>query len=139
MEETDNNDIIFETGAKAGNEFFTGDVWVNMMISDPSENDLSMYNVTFNPGGRTFWHTHSDGQILLVTKGEGYYQEEGQTARFLKKGDMVIIPANTNHWHGASSDSVFIHVGITPKATGNKVEWLGAVSEEDYNKANQVR
>lgn len=125
--------LIFETGTKGPKEFFTGDVWVNMMISDPKENDLTMYNVTFDPKGRTFWHTHSEGQILLVTHGKGYYQEKGKPAQKLKVGDIVKIPANTNHWHGAEDDVQFIHIGITPKATINKVEWLGAVTDEEYN------
>lgn len=113
---------------------FTGEAWLRMLSAEV-EYDCSIYNVTFAPGTRNYWHTHSVGQILLCTEGVGYYQEKEKVARKLHTGDVVHIPADTPHWHGAAPDSRFTHIGITPKASENKVEWLGEVTDEEYKQA----
>ena len=112
-------------------ENFTGEAWLRMLSVQPGY-DCSVYNVTFAPGTRNYWHTHSVGQILLCTEGTGYYQEKGKAAQLLHVGDVVHIPAGTAHWHGAAPDSRFTHIGITPKVSENKVEWLGEVTDEEY-------
>jgi len=61
--------------------------------------------VTFEPGCRNNWHKHPGGQILLITGGRGWYQEFGKEARELYPGDVVKIPANAKHWHGAAKDT----------------------------------
>ena len=67
---------------------------------------VGVSNVTFEPGCRNHWHVHhAGGQILLVTGGRGYYQEWGRPARELEPGDVVSIPPETKHWHGAAPDS----------------------------------
>ncbi|MDO5437924.1 MAG: carboxymuconolactone decarboxylase family protein [bacterium] len=92
-------------------------------------------NVTFEPKCRNNWHIHhKGGQILLVTGGRGYYQEWGKPAQELKKGDVVNIPAEVKHWHGAASDSWFSHVAIAVPIEGATTEWLEEVSDEEYNK-----
>lgn len=72
---------------------------------------VSMANVTFEPGCRNHWHIHhakrGGGQILLVTAGEGYYQEWGKEPRKLKPGDVVVIRPEVKHWHGAAPHSWF--------------------------------
>lgn len=113
---------------------FTGEAWLRMLSAQP-EYDCSIYNVTFAPGTRNYWHTHSVGQILLCTEGVGYYQERDEAARKLLTGDVVHIPAQIPHWHGAAPDSHFTHIGITPKASENKVEWLGEVTDQEYEQA----
>lgn len=128
---------IFNKGNKVESEYFTGgDAWFSMMVSDAnSDFDCKVYNVSFAPKCRNFWHTHPDGQILLVTKGEGFYQEKGKTARFLKQGDVVIIPAKVLHWHGASNDKEFVHLGINPKPSKGAVNWVSEVTDEEYQEA----
>lgn len=113
---------------------FTGDAWLNMLSAE-SAYDCNVYNVTFAPATRNYWHCHSVGQILLCTEGVGYYQEQGKPARRLRSGDVVNIPGGVVHWHGAAPDSSFTHIGITPKAGGNSVEWLGEVTEQEYIQA----
>ena len=113
---------------------FTGEAWLRMLSAQP-EYDCSIYNVTFAPGTRNYWHTHSVGQILLCTEGTGYYQEKGKAAQQLHTGDVVHIPAGAIHWHGAAPDSHFTHIGITPKVSENQVEWLGEVTDGEYNRA----
>lgn len=94
-----------------------------------------MANVTFEPAARTNWHTHSGGQILLVMDGIGYYQEKGQPARRLTKGDVVRIPPDVNHWHGAAPNSWFVHVSLETNGETNKVTWLEPVTDEEYRGA----
>ncbi|MBQ7221498.1 MAG: cupin domain-containing protein [Synergistaceae bacterium] len=115
-------------------QYFDGKSYLNML----SLEQVVIGNVTFEPGCRNHWHIHhatkGGGQILLVTAGRGYYQEWGKPARELKPGDVVNIPANVKHWHGAAKDSWFQHLAIEVAGEGGSNEWCEAVSEEDYNK-----
>lgn len=131
-----NYDVIFHKGKEVEGplkKVFTGSAWVEMLVTDQKYN-CPVYNVTFEPSARNYWHSHPGGQILLVTGGEGYYQEAGKLARSLKKGDIVEIPPNTKHWHGASKNSWFTHIGITTNPQAGSVEWFEEVSDQDYNK-----
>ena len=96
---------------------------------------VAIGNVTFEPGCRNNWHIHhKGGQILLVTNGRGYYQEWGKPAQELKPGDVVNIPPEVKHWHGAAKDSWFCHLAIEVSAKNAANEWLEPVSDEDYLK-----
>lgn len=112
--------------------FFTGTTNLNMLVTRDDVFNSSIGNVTFEKGARTNWHKHSGGQILLVTAGEGRYQEKGKDIQILKKGDVVKIPPNVEHWHGASPDSEFAHISIEPNIPNNETTWLEAVSDEQY-------
>jgi quercetin dioxygenase-like cupin family protein len=125
------NSVIFPKGDKATSDYFTGNVWVQMLVTEEIFN-CPVYNVTFGSKARTKWHSHPGGQILLVTGGKGFYQEEGKEAQSLQKGDVVKIPPNVNHWHGASKDSWFVHVGISTNPNLGNAEWHGPVTEEEY-------
>lgn len=87
---------------------------------------------------RNNWHIHhaksGGGQILLVTAGKGYYQEWGKEPRELHPGDVVNIPAEVKHWHGAAPDSWFAHLAVEVPAEGASNEWLEPVSDEEYGK-----
>lgn len=81
------------------------------------------------------WHIHhKGGQILLVTGGRGWYQEWGNEAQPLKAGDVVNIPPEVKHWHGAARDSWFCHLAIEVPAPSASNEWLEPVSDEVYEK-----
>lgn len=99
---------------------------------------VGVSNVTFEPGCRNNWHIHhaeeGGGQILLVTAGRGWYQEWGEPARALAAGDVVNIPANVKHWHGAAKDSWFSHLAVEVPATGASNEWCEPVSDEEYGR-----
>lgn len=89
-------------------------------------------SVTFAPGVRNNWHIHQAGQVLLVTDGEGWYQEEGKPAQHLKAGDVVKIPGGVKHWHGPAKNSWFSHVALEDWSKGQP-EWLERVSDEQYD------
>ncbi|MFW9850463.1 MAG: cupin domain-containing protein [Candidatus Thorarchaeota archaeon] len=127
---------IFPKGNKVEGpleNYFTGDAWVAMLVMD-QEFNCPVYNVTFEPRARNNWHAHPGGQILLVTGGRGYYQENGNPPRLLEKGDVVKIPPNVKHWHGARQDSWFVHLGITTNPQAGNAEWFEEVSDEEYDK-----
>jgi 4-carboxymuconolactone decarboxylase len=136
MSALEHQNIIFPLGEKTSSDYFTGTVFLNTLVAQDETGTYKIANVVFEPGSRTNWHTHATGQILLVTDGNGFYQEKGQAARSLKKGDTVIIPSNVVHWHGASNNSAFTHIAVTNNSKNGPVEWLQAVSEEEYSIVN---
>ena len=113
-------------------KFFTGTTHLNMLVTKDDVWNSSIGNVTFDACARTNWHKHSGGQILLVTAGEGRYQEKGKEIQILKTGDVVKIPPEVEHWHGAASDSDFAHISIEPNLPNNQTTWLDAVTDEEY-------
>ena len=114
------------------NKFFTGTTYLNMLVTKDEMWNSSIGNVTFEKGARTNWHKHSGGQILLVTAGEGRYQEKGKDVQVLKAGDVVKIPKDVIHWHGASPDSDFAHTSIETNIPNNQTTWLEPVSDSEY-------
>lgn len=114
------------------NKFFTGTTYLNMLVTRDDIWNSSIGNVTFEPGARTNWHKHSGGQILLVTSGEGRYQEKNKEIQILKQGDVVKIPPNVEHWHGAAPDSYFAHISIEPNIPNNETTWLDPVTDEQF-------
>ena len=104
-----------------------------MVSPDQIEGLYSVGQVTFEPGGKTNWHTHSIGQVLLVTEGKGWYQEKGKAAQPLTPGTVVAIPKDVEHWHGAAKDSKMVHIAISNMKDGTPVTWLDPVTDEEYN------
>ena len=130
---TEYNMGVFGRGAEntAYAKYFTGKSY----LAPLTDKGIHASNVVFEPGCRNNWHIHhKGGQILLVTGGNGWYQEWGKPARKLKEGDVVNIPAGVKHWHGAARDSFFAHIAIAVPAEGAKNEWLEEVSDAEYNK-----
>lgn len=127
------NISVFPMGEKneAFAQYFVGQSYLNMLSTER----VTIENVTFEPGCRNNWHIHhKGGQILLCTAGRGYYQEWGKEAQELHPGDVVNIPPEVKHWHGAAKDSWFAHLAVEVPAEGASNEWLEVVNEEDYEK-----
>lgn len=126
-------DTIFEQGnVNPYGKFFTGTTYLNMLSPNDEVFNAPIGNVTFEPGARTNWHKHSGGQILLVLSGEGRYQERGKTLQILKKGDVVRIAPDVEHWHGAAPDSWFTHISVETNVPNNQATWLELVKDQDY-------
>lgn len=115
-------------------DYFIGQSYLNMLSTE----QVAIGNVTFEPGCRNNWHIHhadnGGGQMLIVTAGEGYYQEYGEKAIKIKSGDIVHIPPNVKHWHGAAADSWFQHLAIEVPGDNCKTQWCEPVSDEEYKK-----
>lgn len=129
---------IFPKGEKASADFFVGTAFVNMLVPDTDKlYDCQVYDVVFEAGARNNWHKHHGGQLLLATDGKGYYQEKGKKAQLLQKGDVVQIPPNVEHWHGAAPGSSFTHIGISPNTEKGGAVWLAPVTDEEYGEATK--
>ena len=116
---------------KTFEKYFIGKSYLNFL----SVERTVIGNVTFEPGCRNNWHLHhKGGQILLCTAGRGYYQELGKEPQELHPGDVINIPPEVKHWHGAAPDSWFAHLAIEVPAEGSSNEWLEPVSDEEYGK-----
>lgn len=115
-------------------EFFTGQSY----LASVSNEQVPIFNVTFEPGCRNNWHIHKatqgGGQILICVGGRGYYKEWEKEPMELTPGTVINIPANIKHWHGAAPDSWFSHLAIEVTGEGGKTEWLESVANEDYEK-----
>ena len=114
---------IFPKGNKINSANFKGIAYLQSLIEADSINPTSVGNVTFEAGAHTRWHKHPGGQILLVTDGVGYYQEQGQAKKILRKGDVIKCPPNIPHWHGASVDTAFVQVAVSNRHLGETL-WL---------------
>ena len=116
-------------------QYFTGKSWLAPLTTDKNLN-VPVANVTFEPGCRNNWHSHTGGQLLIVVGGEGLYQERGKPARHLKAGDIVEIAPNVEHWHGATANSWFSHLATNGNPALNENKWLEPVTDEVYKNAN---
>lgn len=135
MDVWSDNDNAFEQMFPLGEkneayaEFFVGQSYLNILTTE----GVGIANVTFEPGCRNNWHIHhKGGQILLCTAGRGYYQEWGKPAQEMKPGDVINIPPEIKHWHGAAPDSWFSHLAVEVPAEDASNEWLEPVEEKEY-------
>ena len=129
----------FPIGEKndAYKQYFIGQSYLAPLTTE----QIPTFNVTFEPSCRNNWHVHHSktggGQMLIVVYGEGWYQEWGKAPRKLKVGDIVNIPPNVKHWHGAAKDSWFQHLAQEIPGTETSNEWLEPVSDEEYDKLGE--
>jgi 4-carboxymuconolactone decarboxylase len=115
-------------------ENFTGSVRVDPLFAPAGGNRAAGSLVTFDAGAHSAWHTHATGQILIVTAGTGRVQQWGQPIEEIRVGDVVRIPPNVKHWHGAAPATSMAHISVVEQpATGAAVEWLEKVGPEQYN------
>jgi 4-carboxymuconolactone decarboxylase len=119
-------------------ENFTGSVGIEPFLEASEPSRLAGARVTFAPGARTAWHTHPLGQTLIVTAGVGLVQQWGGPIQDIRPGDVVRIPPNQKHWHGASANAAMTHIALTEQLPdGKRVEWMEKVSDAQYGMAQQ--
>jgi 4-carboxymuconolactone decarboxylase len=111
---------------------FTGKVRVDPLYKAGAPARGTGAYVTFEPGARSAWHTHPLVQTLIVTAGNGRVQRWGGPVDTIRPGDVVSIPPNTKHWHGAAPDSAMTHIALTEQLDGKAVDWLEKVSDTQY-------
>ena len=119
-------------------KYFTGQAWLARLTTDAALN-VPVSNVTFSPGCRNNWHSHTGGQLLIAVGGRGYYQEKGRSARELLPGDVVEIAPDVVHWHGAAPDSWFSHLAVECNPATNVNTWLEPVDDAQYDAATVSR
>ena len=119
-------------------KYFTGQAWLARLTTDAALN-VPVSNVTFSPGCRNNWHSHTGGQLLIAVGGRGYYQEKGRPTRELLPGDVVEIAPDVVHWHGAAPDSWFSHLAVECNPATNVNTWLEPVDDAQYDAATASR
>jgi quercetin dioxygenase-like cupin family protein len=89
---------------------FTGTVRRQPLAT--SSKDYNVAIINFDKGIRNKLHTHGSDQILIVTDGEGIVATK-ESHHKVTCGDVILIPAGEQHWHGASTESIFSHIALT--------------------------
>jgi len=119
---------------RASGDYFSGSVWADIVVLGELPSRLRATVYTFDPGGRTAWHSHPVGQTLYCLSGVGRICFKGEKPQALHPGDTVNIPPDTWHWHGAAPDRVFAHLAMMETSdSGQGTSWFEHVSEEDYH------
>ena len=119
-------------GTKAPEDYFTGHATVSSRFTEEGQDSYRGGIVNFENGARTAWHKHPVGQTLIVISGRGLVQSEGEPVKDIAPGDVVWIPANEKHWHGAAPDSAMSHVAISAPQNGSTVAWMEHVTDGQY-------
>jgi quercetin dioxygenase-like cupin family protein len=121
---------------RVSEEWFIGTVWQDPIVDQtPAPARVRSSVVRFEPGARTNWHRHPLGQTLYIVSGCGRVQSWGGQRHDVLAGDVVWFPPNEKHWHGAGPTTTMVHIAIHEALDGKHVEWLEAVSDEQYHQA----
>ena len=129
--EAHQKEMIFPIGDPndAYAQYFSGQSY----LAPISSSQVSIANVTFEPGCRNNWHIHhadqGGGQILIGVAGRGFYQEWGKEPVEILPGDVINIPTGVKHWHGAAPDSWFSHLTVEVPGVNTSNEWLEPVKD----------
>jgi quercetin dioxygenase-like cupin family protein len=126
-----------QPSTKGPADWFTGTVRIDPLFTAPAPARVAGATVTFEPGARTAWHRHPLGQTLIVLSGLGRVQREGGPIEEIHPGDVVWIPPNERHWHGASPATAMMHIALQEALDGKMVEWLEHVTEDQYSGGRQ--
>jgi quercetin dioxygenase-like cupin family protein len=121
-----------QPSGKGSAENFTGAVCIDPLFQTPDPACASGSSVTFEPGARTYWHTHPLGQTLIVTAGCGRVQRLGGPIEEIHPGDVIWFPPGEKHWHGATPTTAMTHIAIQERLDGKAVDWMEKVSDEQY-------
>jgi quercetin dioxygenase-like cupin family protein len=102
--------------------------------ADASSPGAGVFRVLFEPGARTNWHTHPEGQILYVVTGEGRARREGEPVVEIGPGDVVYFAPGERHWHGAAPETFMVHIAVNPAASSDGgTDWMEPVTDEEYS------
>lgn len=115
--------------AKGPVEWFTGDVWFDVVYRGEGGSRTRANTVRFAPGARTAWHSHGLGQALHIVAGVALVQSRGGHLIEAHPGDVVWTPPGEEHWHGAPADRFMVHLALWE---GDDTNWLEHVSDADY-------
>jgi quercetin dioxygenase-like cupin family protein len=122
--------------AKGPAGWFTGDVFLDVIVRGEEPSRVRVNAVRFTPSARTAWHSHAVGQTLYVTEGRGRIQARGGEISEIRPGDIISTPSGEWHWHGAAPDHYMTHLSITegvaPDDSRPESDWGEHVTDDEY-------
>jgi quercetin dioxygenase-like cupin family protein len=117
-------------------EWFTGAVYVDTVAAPSASSRVQAASVHFTPGARTAWHTHPNGQTIVVTEGIGRCQRRGGPVESIRPGDRVFFEPGEEHWHGAAPDRFMTHIAMLDvNDDGDSATWGEHVTDDEYASA----
>jgi quercetin dioxygenase-like cupin family protein len=119
---------------RASEKYVTGIVKLKILNSN---NECHISDVTFSPNARTHWHSHPHTQILIGKQGHGFVQKQDGKILSINVGDIITIPANEIHWHGAGCNETFVHTAIQVIDDSGFV--TRRLTEEEYNQVKNIK
>ncbi|TGB10297.1 cupin domain-containing protein [Streptomyces sp. MZ04] len=119
---------------KAPADWFTGDVWFDVIHAGQEPSRMRMNRVRFSPGARTDWHHHAVGQTLHVVEGVALIGTRDGTVIEAHPGETVTCPPGEEHWHGAAPDRFMQHLALWEGTGDDRPEtvWLEKVTDATY-------
>ncbi|MGW1024817.1 (R)-mandelonitrile lyase [Streptomyces sp. NPDC002577] len=118
--------------SKAPAEWFTGDVWWDVIHPGDAPSRMRVNLVRFAPGARTAWHRHAAGQTLHVVSGTALIGTRDGTVFEAHPGETVSCPPGAEHWHGATPDHFMEHLAMWEGTGDDSPETVWAVTDEQY-------
>ena len=128
-----------QPSGKGPAEYFTGTVRIDPLFPVPDPGRVAGASVTFEPGARTAWHTHPQGQTLIVTAGCGWVQREAGPVEVIRPGDVVWFSPGEKHWHGAAVTTAMTHIALQERLNGKVVDWMEKVTDEQYHAGSKAK
>jgi quercetin dioxygenase-like cupin family protein len=120
---------------KAPADWFTGDVYYDVIVRGAEPSRIRVNTVRFTPGARTAWHSHTCGQTLHVTDGVGLVVTASQVI-VMRQGDTVWTPPGEWHWHGAAPEEFMAHLAMweapDPDEDAPETTWGEHVTDNEY-------
>lgn len=89
-----------QPSSKAPADWFTGDVWWDVVHAGQEPSRMRVNMVRFSPGARTHWHSHALGQALHVVSGIALIGTRDGTVFEATRERRS--PAREELWHGAA-------------------------------------
>ncbi len=93
---------------------FVGQVFRQSIVEPTESQSFNFSIVNFSAGSRNKFHQHTSDQILIVTEGTGVVATDAEE-REVTVGDVILIPAGENHWHGAPGATPMSHITVQTK------------------------
>ena len=84
---------------------------------------------TFEAGAKLNWHSHKEGQQLIVLSGLGHYQEKGKPIQPMRPGYIINCSPNTLHWHSSTVNSSVSYLALY---SSSPTRWDRPLTNDEY-------
>jgi len=124
-----NLNSYLDEGVKAPNTHYIGEAWLNGLLRADENLGYNITKATFRANSTLDWHKHTSPQVIIIVKGEGYYQEKGKEPLILKVGDVIKCNQDIEHWHSSTKENDVTYLAIY---SGETI-WTEVLSQETYD------